>query len=231
MRYLSFDMAWKYIQKNPQLMHEVVLEWENAGVQDPAMLGLIARYHDYGGDVEAVLAEYIQSKKRILKTMESKKNHGLRYAAAAVFVGFMALGGWWYRSNQTQVTWTYQDAGIPQFMDERVEAIDWPTINYHFQKREYQSCLDLLEKARILHSENDTVLYYSAYCFLEMQLRDSARVYFSQVPGMGSIYSQRAQYFLFHLNPAGVDKEGLSGLSNVQDPILRQAVQRDIANY
>ena len=97
MRYLSFDMAWKYIQKNPQLMHEVVLEWENAGVQDPAMLGLIARYHAHGGDVAAVLAEYIQSKKRILKTAESKKNHGLRYAAAAVFVGLMALGGWWLK--------------------------------------------------------------------------------------------------------------------------------------
>ena len=231
MRYPSFDIAWTEIQKNPEHLHEVVLEWENSKVQDPAMLGLISRYHVHQGDVGIVINEMLQFKAGILNAIPKKKS-GIwkRYVAAAVVAGLIVLGTLWIWNSSNRRTWSYRDEGIPQFMDDKVEAIDWAGINFSFRKEKYEDCLNQLMVERKSASGNDTLLYYSAYCYLELNERDSAIKYFSMVPVMGSVYSLKAKYFLFHLQPDGPDYIALQGLQNVQDANLRQAVRRDIAN-
>jgi hypothetical protein len=169
-----------------------------------------------------------QAKARVLKNVQSKKSNRFTYLAAAVILSLVGVSVWQYVERQNSVTWSYQDEGIPQFMDEKVEVVDWPQINYYFQKKEFERCLIPLKSGLLAQPSNDTALYYCGYCFLQMEARDSALFYFSKVPALGSAYSQKAQYFIFHLNPLGPDWQKLSGLSNVQDPILRQAVQRDI---
>lgn len=231
MRYSSFDIAWNDIQKNHQLMHDVVLEWENNNVQDPAMLGLISRYQLHQRDVELVINEMLQFKEGILNAIPKKKSgNWKRYAVAAAVAGFIALGTLWIGNSSNRRTWSYRDEGIPQFMDDKVEAIDWAGINFSFRKEKYKDCLNQLIAERKSANGNDTLLYYSAYCYLELNERDSAIKYFSMVPVMGSVYSLKAKYFLFHLQPKGPDYCALQGLQNVQDASLRQAVRRDIAN-
>ena len=211
-------------------MHRAVEYWRGINGNDAAILGLIALYDDCNQDANRVMQLMKDSKAHHLKAKIEYKIQWARYSAAAVLLVLLGFSGWWFFGKRNKITWSYKDEGIPQYMDEHTGTIDWSSINFCFQKERYEDCVELMNEAMTRHPNNDTLMYYSAYCYLQMEERDSARKYFSLVPKLGSVYSIKAQYFTFHLVPQGPDYKSIMGLSNVQDPMLRMAVKKDIVN-
>lgn len=230
MAHLINQIKWKDFQFNPDLLHEAVLKWQEDQVQDPVILGLIERYHFYHGDANLVVQEMMNTKEIIIRSKEVPlKRNWKSYAAAACAIVLIGVCGWWLKHGHLKRSWSFQDEGIPQFMGQEVSTIDWAGVNYNFKNGDFDKCLGLLSDARLKYAENDTLMYYSGYCFLQLNERDSALKYFSKVPPMGSVYSWKAKYFIFHLDAHGPNFDSLRGLLNIQDPILQEAVKKDIS--
>lgn len=229
---LNNQIKWKDFQLSPELLHEAVLKWQEDQVQDPVILGLIERYHFYHGDANLVVQEMMNTKEIIIaqRNSGSFRNKIFYIGAAACLLIIICMGGWWMKSNNFSKTWSFHDEGIPQYMDERVGSIDWTLINYCYQKEDYSGMLEKINEYFPRHSNNDTLLYYKAISFLELNESDSAYKYFLAVPEKSSVYSQRAHYFRLHLQDNGPDLQALRELRVVDDSNLEQAIQRDIAN-
>lgn len=222
-------IPWSDLRESPELLHGLVKRWKDEGNNDPTVLGLIERYHFYQCDAGLTVQESINFKRDILHggaEIQSKFGFGM-YKWVAAFV-VIALSIWWFWGREVKRTWSFRDEGIPQYMDSRVSMIDWPEINFSFRKGDFDHTLDLLSSAQLFHKNNDTLNYYRAYCFLEMNQRDSANYYFSKVKDVNGIYGDRARYFLIHLDSNEITAEALSSLLKVDDPILRSAVRKDI---
>ncbi|MEY2938075.1 MAG: hypothetical protein RL062_664, partial [Bacteroidota bacterium] len=226
----NFEIAWNQFQENPELLHQAVAEWEENGINDPAILGLIDRYHFHNGDVAMVMQDIqiLRSRWENPQSVAQQRNR-IWPAAAAIAVLLLGLGGWWALQQNKRPTWSYHDAGIPQYMDDRKGSIDWATINYYYQNGDYAQMLQNIESITRTEYKNDTLLYYKAIAYLELEELDSAIKYFQMVPKEKSVYGLKAQYFIFHLEKGGPNYKALGDMQIKEDPILRQAIQTDIA--
>jgi tetratricopeptide (TPR) repeat protein len=226
----NFEIAWNQFQENPDLLHQAVAEWEENGINDPAILGLIDRYHFHNGDVAMVMQD-IQILRSRWKNPQSVAHQRNRMwpAAAAIGALLLGLGGWLSLQQNKRPTWSYHDAGIPQYMDEKMGSIDWATINYCYQNGDYSEMLQKIEASAGSEYKNDTILYYKAIAYLELEERDSALKFFQMVPQGNSVYGLKSQYFIFHLEKGGPNYKALGDMQIKEDPILKQAIQTDIA--
>jgi tetratricopeptide (TPR) repeat protein len=167
---------------------------------DESILGFIAMYRALNGDVAALKLQLETNKATIInsikiKARKKKQRNFLKFAA--VFIGLI-IGGvllqQYTKKNTLELNTIYSDPGIPIFMGTNSD-LSLDQIMYSFRKKDYTSALQLIEKESVLHSNNDTLIYYNALVHHYLKNDNKALFYFKQLENKTSKFTNKAHYF------------------------------------
>lgn len=167
---------------------------------DTSILGFIAMYDSFNGDCEKLKEQIASNKNSILKPIaENKKTLSRFYLRkiAAIFVLIVSSSYLIYSyfiTPQLELSPRYTDPGIPIFMGTN-SNLSLDQIMYSYRKKDYTSALHLIEKESISHSNNDTLIYYTALVHHYLKNDEKALFYFKQLENKTSKFTNKAHYF------------------------------------
>lgn len=167
---------------------------------DESILGFIAMYRALNEDAVALKLQLKTNKATIInsikiKARKKKQRNFLKFAA--VFIGLI-IGGvllqQYTKKNALELNTIYSDPGIPIFMGTNPD-LSLDQIMYSYRKKDYRNALHLIEKESVLHSNNDTLIYYTALVHHYLKNDKKALFYFKQLENKISKFTNKAHYF------------------------------------
>ena len=175
---------------------------------DESVLGFIALYDECEGDYMRIKKHMSATKKSVLAPIQNKKIptwNPLKYAAIVVLVGLSGVGvALLLRSNRVELSHTFRDPGLPNYMGASAR-VDLSEAMFHYKKGDFEKADVSIQKVKKLHSNNDTVLYYSALIAFENGERENAVHQFESISKRRSAFTDRAVYFI-GVNAAEMDQ-------------------------
>jgi tetratricopeptide (TPR) repeat protein len=169
---------------------------------DESVLGFIALYDSLDGDCSALERLLNENKSHILKPLSTANKRFfipnlLRYAAlfSVLLLSSVFTYLQYFQQRPFTISTSYKDPGIPTFM-ENSAANSLESIMFYYRKDAYPKAHELVEIALQKNPENDTLVYYSAVLNQLTAHNQLAKVGFMKLRDKGSVFSDKAMYFL-----------------------------------
>lgn len=166
---------------------------------DESVLGFIELFDECAGDCMRIRKQLAANKKSILSPLLAKKNskyHILKYAAIFIFAVLSGVGGiHLLRSNRIELSHTFKDRGLPNYMGTSA-SVDLSDAMFYYKKQDFEKAEAAIQRVKRIHANNDTVKYYSALIAYDNGEYEVACKQFETISKSQSKFAHRAAYFI-----------------------------------